>query len=99
VVESAVGRNIGGSLGHFGSAVATPDVINASTAHGYRLSSNQNCSGIEFGRCMTENPPSARDVVHSGENIGISKNDCCQYGMDTSKRAQPGVSGFAGLCW
>jgi hypothetical protein len=77
VVEAAVGRNTGGALGHFGSAVATPDVINASTAHGYRLSSNQNRSGIGFGRCVTENTPSARDVVHSGENIGVSKVDCC----------------------
>jgi hypothetical protein len=38
VVEEAVGRNTGGILGHFRSAVATPDVIKAYTAHGYRLS-------------------------------------------------------------
>jgi hypothetical protein len=58
VVEAAVGRNTGGNLGHFGSAMATPEFINASNAHGYRLSSNQNRSGIEFGRCVTENTPS-----------------------------------------
>jgi hypothetical protein len=98
VVEAAVGRNTGGSLGHFGSSMATPDVFNASNAHGYRLSSNQNCSGIEFGRCVTENTPSARDVVHSGDNIGISKVDCSQYEMDTSKTAHPGVSGCVGDC-
>jgi hypothetical protein len=76
--------------------VETPDVINASTAHGCRLSSNQNRSGIKFGRCVTENTPSARDVVHSGENIGISMVDCSQYRMDTVKTAQPGVFW---LCW
>jgi hypothetical protein len=98
VIEAAVSRNTGGSLGHFGSAMATPDVINASNAHGYRLSSNQNRSGIECGRCATENTPSAHDVVHSGENIGISKVDFSHYGMDTSKTAQPGVSGCVGDC-
>jgi hypothetical protein len=78
--------------------MATPDVINASNAHGYRFSSNQNRSGIDFGRCVTENTPSARDVVHSGENIGISKVYCSQYGMYTNKTAQPGVSGCVGDC-
>jgi hypothetical protein len=97
VVEAAVGRNTGGSLGHFGSAMATPEVFNASNAYGYHLSSNRDRSGIEFGRCVTENT-SARDVVYSGENIGISKVDCSQYGMDTSKTAQPGVSGCVGHC-
>jgi hypothetical protein len=87
VVEAAVRRNAGGSLGHSGSAVTTPDVINASTTHGYRLSS-----------CLTENTPSARDVVHSAENIRISKVDCSQCGMDTSKTVQPGVSGCVGDC-
>jgi hypothetical protein len=64
-------------------------------AHGYCLSSNQNHSGIGFGRCVTENITSACDVVHSGENIGISNS---QYGMDTVKTAQPGVSGCVGDC-
>jgi hypothetical protein len=52
--------------------VATPDVIIASNAYAYRLSSNKNRSGIDFGRCVTENTPSAREVVHSGENSGIN---------------------------
>jgi hypothetical protein len=78
--------------------MATPDVVNASTAHGYHLSSNQNRSGIEFGRCVTENTPSARDVVPSGGNIGISKVDCSQYGMYTVKTSQPCVSGCVGDC-
>jgi hypothetical protein len=34
----------------------------------------------------------------SGKNIGISKVDCSQYGMDTSKTAHPGVSGCVGAC-
>jgi hypothetical protein len=95
MVETAVGRNTSSNLGHFGSAVATPDANNASMAHGYCLSSKQNHSGIGFGRCVTENIPSACDVVHSGENIGISNS---QYGMDTVKTAQPGVSGCVGDC-
>jgi hypothetical protein len=68
--------------------LATPEVINESNAHGYRLSSNQNRSGIEFGLCVTEN----------SEYIGISKVDCSQYRMDTSKTAQPGVSDCVGDC-
>jgi hypothetical protein len=47
---------------------------------------------------VRENTPSARDVVHSGENIGISMVDCHQYRMETVKTAQPGVSGCVGDC-
>jgi hypothetical protein len=47
---------------------------------------------------VTENTPSSLDGVHSGENVGISKVDCCQYGMDTSKTAQPWASGCVGDC-
>jgi hypothetical protein len=43
--------------------MATPDVSNASTMHGYRLSSKQNRSGIDFGRCVKENASSAHDAV------------------------------------
>jgi hypothetical protein len=30
------------------------------------------------------------------ENIGISKVDCSQYGMDTVETSQPGVYGYVG---
>jgi hypothetical protein len=76
--------------------MATPDVSNTSTVHGYHLSSNQNRSNIGFGRCAKENTPSASDVVCSGNNFGISKVDCSQYWRKTVRTAPPGVSGFVG---
>jgi hypothetical protein len=37
--------------------------------HGYRLSSKQSHSGIDFGRCVKENAPSTHDVVNSGSSM------------------------------
>jgi hypothetical protein len=83
VVETAVGRITGHNSGHFRSGMATPEVLNCSTVHGDRFYSHQNCSCIGFGRCATANTPSARGVVQSSDNIGFSKVDRSQYGMET----------------
>jgi hypothetical protein len=49
------------------------------------------CSGMN-------NTPSACDFAHPGENIGISKADCSQHGMETMKTAPPVISDFVGDC-
>jgi hypothetical protein len=78
--------------------MATPDVSNASIVHGYRLSSKQNHSVIDFGRCVKENASSAHDVVNYGNNFEISNADCSQYKMETVKTAPSGTSGCVVNC-
>jgi hypothetical protein len=64
------------SLGHFGLAMATPDISHASTFCGCRPSSNKNHSGIDIGHYVKENTPSPHNVVNACGIADLHPADC-----------------------
>jgi hypothetical protein len=98
VAEAAGGRVSGSSFGHFRLAMATTDVSHASTLRYCRLSSNKNHSGIYIGHCVKENTPSPRNVVNSGDSIGIFEVYCSQSGMEMVKTTPSDSSGYVADC-
>jgi hypothetical protein len=78
--------------------MATPDVSNASTLHGYRLSSNQNhlCIGIDHSATGSTN--STRNCSGLHDNLGVSEVDFSRYGMAMVKTMPPDSSGYAVDC-
>jgi hypothetical protein len=83
------GRITDSNLGHFGLEMATPDISHASTFRGCHPSSKKNHSGIDIGHCVKENTPSPRNVVNSGDSLGISEVDCSQSGLEMVKTTPP----------
>jgi hypothetical protein len=89
VAETVVGRHSGRILGHFGSTMSTPEVLNDSVEHGDRLSSHQNRSCGGFGRCATRSTPTAHDFINSHDNLGVSEVDCSQNGKAMVNKTPP----------
>jgi hypothetical protein len=98
VAEAAVGGITGASLGHFGSTMATPDVSNASTVHGYRLCSNQNRLCIGFDNSVAGSTPKVRDFSCLHYILSVSEVECSRNGMAMLKTTPPDSSGYAVDC-
>jgi hypothetical protein len=98
VAETAVGRFSGHISGHFGSTMSTPEALNDSIGHGDRLSSHQNRSCSGFRRSATGSTPTARDLIISPDNMGVSDVDCTQNGMAMVKTTPPDSYGYVVDC-
>jgi hypothetical protein len=60
--------------------MSTPEALNDYDEHGDRLSSHQHRSCSGFWRYATRSTPTARDLINSHDNLGVSEVDCSQNG-------------------